>query len=667
MRLLVAYSLNSCFTKTVVDYIDAIREYSKNDVYYVNVTDPMPPTVNLQDFDAVFHTYSARLVYDGLVSKEYLEQLTRFNGVKVLAVQDEYDRTHLFKKTIKLLGFDVVLTCVPQAFIDAVYPKSEFPNVRFESVLTGYASVADVEHHQKIQPIAERPITIGYRGRDIGGRYGRLGFEKFEIGRRMKEICEGRGIACDIAMDEDSRIYGEQWLKFVGNCRTMLGSESGSNIFDFDGTIERRFQEWIKSNGRTPTYEDFRSYTDPLESRIEMGQISPRIFECALMRTPMILFRGRYSGALEADEHYIPLEKDFSNIDNVLLRLGDLEDLEGLAERAYSHLVSSGRFGYRSFVSRLDEILYHQARNIRHHTVPDTQAAPSETSRNSNRKDYIVSVTRVPIKYDDQVRYMLPEQIGEIRLLLTQSDEKVARYIGSVQIFGQRVARCRNQSNETRVNIDGFCAAVKQASGSVAAIRKEVDTVASADLEAVKQADLQRLYGKCQSILSDLYKINNDLAAKYRQVDRLTLISAIAEEVEQIRSLLDQGETNVSGYAGSERLFQQRLDADEKQSENARRNIREFSDALNQAAHAFATIRKEVDSVASTDLEVVGQEDLNLLYGKCQSNLSELYKINNSLQEKHPKNCSAFKHLLVRVVSSLRSRLTDHCKSLMKI
>ena len=71
------------------------------------------------------------------------------------------------------------------------------------------------------------------------------------------------------------------------------------------------------------------------------------------MRTPMILFRGRYSGIIEPEAHYIPLEKDFSNVDQVLERLNDLPALEVMADHAYEHLVASGRFGYRCFAEML--------------------------------------------------------------------------------------------------------------------------------------------------------------------------------------------------------------------------------------------------------------------------------------------------------------------------
>ena len=239
-----------------------------------------------------------------------------------------------------------------------VYSRAEFPGVTFATVLTGYVPEWYGEKPFAGAALAERPIVVGYRGRNIGSRYGRLGFEKFEIGRRMKEICDARGIRNDIAMDEESRIYGAAWFDFIGSCRAMLGSESGSNVFDFDGAIAATHKKMTEANGgRAPSYEEFRPFVEKRDSEISMGQISPRVFEYALWRTPMILFKGRYSHAVIADEHYIPLEKDFSNIEAVLEKLNDIAALKSMTERAYQHLIGSGRFNYSRFVRKLDELI----------------------------------------------------------------------------------------------------------------------------------------------------------------------------------------------------------------------------------------------------------------------------------------------------------------------
>lgn len=357
MRVLVAYSMSSTFVQTTLDYLLALKRHLNADVEFVHVTQGALMDFDFSSYDVVFHNYCSRLCFPGHVSDNYLEAMRRFRGLKILAVQDEYDETDTLKAAITNLEFHIVLTCVPPDGLEYVYPKRDFPGVRFERVLTGYVSEGFAAEHAAGPPLSQRHVVVGYRGRDIGGRYGRLGYEKYIIGVRMAEICAARGVPHDIAVDEHSRIYGPAWFDFVGGCRAMLGSESGSNVFDFDGSIARRYRELAEAQGGQVSYEAFAPFVAAHENAIDMGQISPRVFECAVMRTPMVLFRGRYSDAIAPDEHYIALEKDFSNVDAVLDRLQDLDALERMTARAHAHLVASGTFGYAAFVARLRAII----------------------------------------------------------------------------------------------------------------------------------------------------------------------------------------------------------------------------------------------------------------------------------------------------------------------
>lgn len=352
--MLVTYSMTATHVQTTLDYLLQLKAHLGFDTEFVHVTHDAIMGFDIQQYDVIFHNYCARLCFDGYVSESYTDALQRFRGVKVLAVQDEYDRTNLLKAAIKRHKFDIVLTCVPQSQLEYVYPRADFPGVDFVTVFTGYVPDSLAESGRKTKPIDERPIFIGYRGRDIGGRYGRLGFDKFEIGRRMKAECDARGIPTDIAMDEASRIYGTAWFDFVGNCRAMLGTESGSNVFDFDGSIEEKYKAMVGANGgRPPTYEEFLDFVAEREREMNMGQISPRVFECAALRTPMVLYRGYYSDVVEPETHYIALEKDFSNVEEVLSRLRDSSLLDAMTERTYQHLIASGEFSYRAFCRRV--------------------------------------------------------------------------------------------------------------------------------------------------------------------------------------------------------------------------------------------------------------------------------------------------------------------------
>lgn len=60
---------------------------------------------------------------------------------------------------------------------------------------------------------------------------------------------------------------------------------------------------------------------------------------------------------IDPHRHYIPLNKDFSNIDEVLEKLSDEAFIEALTDRAYREIIESGRFSYRGFVASFDRLL----------------------------------------------------------------------------------------------------------------------------------------------------------------------------------------------------------------------------------------------------------------------------------------------------------------------
>jgi hypothetical protein len=354
-RVLVAYSAAANYVPTTLEYLNALKSLSGCEVQFVHCTDHAKMNFDINQFDVLINSYSARLCFDWYLNPDYVRAVLSFRGLKIAIAQDEYDRTGVLRSTIRRLGFHVFLTSVPEEFWPLVYPTIQLPGVALRNVLTGY--VPETNPERQIKPLSDRSIPIGYRGRQIGARYGRLGFEKYEIGRYMAQLCDDLHQHHNIRTDEASRIYGEDWFTFVGDCRTMLGTESGSNAFDFDQELEREYERLQALHGRPPEFSEFADFVEPFERQFDIGQISPRVFECAAMGTPMILFRGRYSGAIEPDVHYIPLEKDFSNARDVIARLDDFDYLRGFAERAHQHLIASGRYSYGALNSVIESAI----------------------------------------------------------------------------------------------------------------------------------------------------------------------------------------------------------------------------------------------------------------------------------------------------------------------
>ncbi|MFM6002207.1 MAG: hypothetical protein ACKPB7_02840, partial [Sphaerospermopsis kisseleviana] len=95
---------------------------------------------NLELFDVVIIHYSVRLCFD-LLSPHYRQPLQNFNGFKVLFIQDEYDYTEITRTWIENLGIKAVFSCVPEQYLDLVYPKSRFPDVIFINIITGFIPI----------------------------------------------------------------------------------------------------------------------------------------------------------------------------------------------------------------------------------------------------------------------------------------------------------------------------------------------------------------------------------------------------------------------------------------------------------------------------------------------------------------------------------------------
>jgi hypothetical protein len=363
LNVLFLYDEPSTPINCIRDDLDAARRHLAHDVWFAPATafaGPLECPTPLDAFDAIVIHYAVRLSLPAYLSPDFAEAIRDFGGYKVLFVQDDYETTECTRRWIESLGIHHVFTAVPSHSTHLVYPPERFPHVEVEHRLTGF--VPDNLERRPRVPLAGRPLVIGYRGRQLGWWYGDLPREKFFIGERMRELCEARGVAVDIRCDEASRFYGEAWIRFVESSRAVLGTESGSNVFDDFGELKRQIVEARSAEPDLTYGQVFERFLAPHEGRVRMNQISPRVFEAIALGTALVLFEGDYSGVIRPHEHYIPLAKDFSNIDEVLARLDDLPALEQMTERAWREVVGSGKYTYRTFYARLSQVLTERVR-----------------------------------------------------------------------------------------------------------------------------------------------------------------------------------------------------------------------------------------------------------------------------------------------------------------
>jgi len=364
LRVLVLYDEASTHTSTVLEHLQSIKTFSRHEIYYASGVRLAQQQLGLDAFDVVILHYGVRLSLESFIAPVYAESLPKFKGLKILFIQDEYDTTETARKWMERLKIDVVFTCVPPRYIETVYPRARFPSTEFINTLTGFVPPR-YELGVTVPPMTERKIAIAYRGRALPHWYGKLGQEKLVIGQRMRAICRQRGIPCDIEWDDSKRIYGDAWYSFVMSARATLGTESGANVFDEHGALRRAIERDIARNPSVSFEEAFEKHLRPHEGKVMMNQVSPRVFEAVALRTGLILFEGEYSGVVQPGEHYIPLKKDFSNVDEVLATVSDGAAMEAMVERAHRDVIRSGKYSYRVSVGELDAVIARKARRVR--------------------------------------------------------------------------------------------------------------------------------------------------------------------------------------------------------------------------------------------------------------------------------------------------------------
>jgi hypothetical protein len=326
---------------TIMEHVEAFAKHSRFRVWNFNTEVGFPRSLGEFRFSAIVLHYSLFGPQSYRLDDYYLSYLAQTGAYKIAFFQDEH---HYCRDRFAFLNryeIDCVYTLLEPEHRRVVYGK--YTGVpKLVSGIPGYVSEDAVRLAERfVRPDEEREIDIGYRGRTLRPYMGKGSQEKAEIGTRFFERARDSGLKLDIAVDEESRIYGDAWFEFTASCRAVLGTEAGVSIFDVEDVVRTEYE---RSGVVLSEWED----------NIYYRTVSPRHFEAAALRVCQILYEGRYSGILEPMVHYIPLKKDFSNFDEVLERFRDRELRRELTENAYRDLIASGRYSYARFIASFD-------------------------------------------------------------------------------------------------------------------------------------------------------------------------------------------------------------------------------------------------------------------------------------------------------------------------
>ena len=304
-RLLLVCHFDPNGPETVTENIGLFQSGSRFDVYVLNLfpIPSAPPLISgscdFDDFDIIFLHSTIAYEPSTLFALDDLRKsgFDEYDGLKVLMKQDEHVRSLETSRFIRDKGIDLVLTCLDPSEIEKVYPRQIIgEKCKFLQTLTGY--VSPWMRARRRVSTSSRAIDVCYRGSLQPLWTGRLGFEKHWIGTDFQRADAAKGLKLDISSRWEDRIYGEEWKEFLAGAKAVLGCESGSNLFDFDGEVAKLSGAYEATHaGEDRMSKEYyecanQSFLNRFENNVQYAQISPRHFEAAAVHTLQILYPG---------------------------------------------------------------------------------------------------------------------------------------------------------------------------------------------------------------------------------------------------------------------------------------------------------------------------------------------------------------------------------------
>jgi hypothetical protein len=355
LKVLVLSTYDGTDAEAVRDYLLSFRLHSRHDHYYVFDCRRLDGPIDLTPFDVIVIFWDVYLPGPDL-ARSVREQIARASALKVVFLQDEHRDVHAVTRAMAELNVHVALTCVAECDHGTFYPVAVIPTLEGTyTVLPGYVP----RYLEGAPPVEDtrRAIDVGYRSRAMPHHLGDLGQEKTLVAERFQAVADTHGLVSDISVREHDRLYGRPWRAFLRACRCVLGTSSGASVVDFTGTIRRNCERHLALYPDARYAEVKALWFADVDGQTVIDTVSPRVFEATALGCTLVQHEGAYGGVLRADEHYISIRRDYSNIDDVVDRIRDHAFCREMARRAHRDLVASGRYTFETFVRWFDGVL----------------------------------------------------------------------------------------------------------------------------------------------------------------------------------------------------------------------------------------------------------------------------------------------------------------------
>lgn len=282
--------------------------------------------LRLRSYDAVIVLHSV-FSNAGVVDVDLMDAIARNPATKAYFIGNEYKLMIPKMDFAERIGVSLLVSMSSSERLHALYRE------RLGCVVVCVPSAGlDTKVFHPATELAERPIDLGMRAYPEPIYFGHQ--DRLTISDYFTERADELGLVIDISFDDADRFTPEEYAAFLNRCRGQLGTEAGSDYFDFYDEFNERVSILFQQN--TEPLETvagfYASHGEPFPVRV----ISGRHAEAAGTKTVQILFEGEYNGLFYPDVHYLALKKDFSNVSDVISRFRDDGVCREIADNAYA-------------------------------------------------------------------------------------------------------------------------------------------------------------------------------------------------------------------------------------------------------------------------------------------------------------------------------------------
>jgi hypothetical protein len=348
--------------KTSIDHACCWKRYAPHhNYYYHDINAPVSDRLRNSCFHIVIFDTTALCIRYYRPKELFLREKKRYSfiaewdAVKVAFPQDDYDHSAILDRWLDDYRFDLVYSVVWDHRM-LLYPRT-IRRAQILPALTGYVDDNDIHRTGSFASrFEQRPIDMGYRAKFLPAQFGSYGQIKGLLAGRMQRAVAGYGYKTDIATDPDNVLLGDEWLRFLGNCKLCLGSEGGSSVWDPEGEITDRVNAYAKQNPNADFPQIAQNCFPGEDRKYVFSAISPRLFEAALARCGQILVNGPYLNVLEPGTHFVAIDEECQNIEDVLRAFRDVTATKKMIDECFDALIASRRFRYSRHVADVLEL-----------------------------------------------------------------------------------------------------------------------------------------------------------------------------------------------------------------------------------------------------------------------------------------------------------------------